>query len=153
VTKPSREGVCRQDQLERFSTKREHNQPTIVQYHIIHSSRCYYNLGSRISYTKRFKAKIMLQRWIRVCGSDFSHVQDIPFYPKRKCHPSAFYAWGSQYRVQPSPVWTSHWQPSSASPARGSSSSPAHGRQQEQSLNDYAQQDLSKVIKRSPLDM
>jgi hypothetical protein len=52
VTEPPRKGVRHQDQLERFSTKREHNQHTSVQYHIIHSSRSYYNLGSRISYTK-----------------------------------------------------------------------------------------------------
>jgi hypothetical protein len=90
VTESPREGVRRQDQLERFSVKREHNQHTIVQYHIIHSSRSYYNLVSHISYTKRFEAKITLQRLIRVCGSDFSHGQDIPFCPKRECHPSAF---------------------------------------------------------------
>jgi hypothetical protein len=83
-------GVRRQDQLEQFSVKREHNQHTIVQYHIIHSSRSYYNIGSRISYTKKVEAKITLQRLIRVCGSDFSHSQDIPFCCKTECHPSAF---------------------------------------------------------------
>jgi hypothetical protein len=87
---PPSPGVHRQDQLERFSAKREHNQHTIVQYHIIHSSKSYYNLGSRIRYTKRFEAKITLQRLIKVCGSDFSLGQDIPFCPKRECHPSAF---------------------------------------------------------------
>jgi hypothetical protein len=155
VIEPPREGVHRQDQLERFSAKREHNQHTIVQYHIIHSSKRYYNLGSCVSYTKRFEAKITLQRLIRACRSDFSLGQDIPFCPKREweCHPSTFEAWGSQYGIQPSVVWTSHWQPSSASSARESSSSPAHRRQQEQSLSDYAQQDLSKMTKRSPLDM
>jgi hypothetical protein len=40
-----------------------------------------------------------------------------------------------------------------ASPARGSNSSPAHIRQRDYGLSDYAQQDISKVIKRSPLDM
>jgi hypothetical protein len=90
VTQPPREGVRRQDQFERFSVKREHNQHTIVQYHIMHSSKSYYNLGSRISYTKRFEVKTTLQRLIRVCGSDFSHDQDISFCPKRECHPSAF---------------------------------------------------------------
>jgi hypothetical protein len=40
-----------------------------------------------------------------------------------------------------------------ASLKRGSRSSPAHRRQQEQSLSDYALQDLSTVTKRSPLDM
>jgi hypothetical protein len=75
------EGVRRQDQFERFSVKQEHNQHTIVHYHIIHSSKTYYNLGSRIRYTKRFEVKITLQRLIRVCGSDFSHGQDIPFLP------------------------------------------------------------------------
>jgi hypothetical protein len=84
VTEPPRQGVRRQDQHERFSVKREHNQHTIVQYHIIHSSKHYYNLGSRIRYTKRFEAKITLQRLIRVCGSYFSHGQDIPFCPKRE---------------------------------------------------------------------
>jgi hypothetical protein len=59
VTDPSpRQGVRRQDQLERFSVKREHNQHIIVQYHIIHSSKRYYNLGLCIRYTKRFEAKI-----------------------------------------------------------------------------------------------
>jgi hypothetical protein len=90
VTEPPREGVRRQDQLERFSAKREHNQHIIVQYHIIHSSKRYYNLGSRIRYTKRFEAKITLQKLIRVCGSDFSLGQDIPFCPKRECYSSAF---------------------------------------------------------------
>jgi hypothetical protein len=52
MTEPPRKGVHCQDQLERFSVKRKHNQHTSVQYHIIHSSRSYYNLGSRISYTK-----------------------------------------------------------------------------------------------------
>jgi hypothetical protein len=32
-----------------------------------------------MSYTKRFEAKITLQRYNRVCRSDFSHGQDIPF--------------------------------------------------------------------------
>jgi hypothetical protein len=32
-----------------------------------------------MSYIKRFKAKIMFQRYNRFCGSDFSHGQDIPF--------------------------------------------------------------------------
>jgi hypothetical protein len=32
-----------------------------------------------MSYTKRFEVKITLQRYNRVCGSDFSHGQDIPF--------------------------------------------------------------------------
>jgi hypothetical protein len=32
-----------------------------------------------MSYTKWFEAKIMLQRYNRVCGNDFSHGQDIPF--------------------------------------------------------------------------
>jgi hypothetical protein len=32
-----------------------------------------------MSYTKRFEAKITLQIYNRVCGSDFSHDQDIPF--------------------------------------------------------------------------
>jgi hypothetical protein len=32
-----------------------------------------------MSYTKRFEAKTMLQRYNRVYGSDFSHGQDIPF--------------------------------------------------------------------------
>jgi hypothetical protein len=32
-----------------------------------------------MSYTKRFEAKITLQRYNRVCGSGFSHGQDIPF--------------------------------------------------------------------------
>jgi hypothetical protein len=90
MTEPPRQGVYRQDQLERFSVKREQNQHTIVQYHIIHLSKRYYNLGSLIRYTKRIEAKITLQRLIRVCGSDFSHSQDIPFCPKRECHPSAF---------------------------------------------------------------
>jgi hypothetical protein len=62
VTEPPQKGVRRQDQLERFSTKREHNQHTSVQYHIIHSSGSYYNLSSRISYTKRFEDKISLQK-------------------------------------------------------------------------------------------
>jgi hypothetical protein len=75
------EGVRRQDQLERFSTKREHNQHIIVHYHIIHSSKSYYNIDSCIRYIKRFEAKTMLQRLIRVCGSDFSLGQDIPFLP------------------------------------------------------------------------
>jgi hypothetical protein len=75
----NQEGVRRQDQLERFSAKREHNQHTIVHYHIIHLSKSYYNLVSRIRYIKRFKVKITLQRLIRVCESDFSHGQDIPF--------------------------------------------------------------------------
>jgi hypothetical protein len=81
VIEPPREGVRHQDQLERFSVKREHNQHIIVHYHIIHSSKSYYNLGSRIRYTKRFEAKTMLQRLIRVCGTDFSLGQDIPFLP------------------------------------------------------------------------
>jgi hypothetical protein len=38
--------------------------------------------------------------------------------------------------------------PSSASPERGRRSSPAHKRQQEKSLSDYAQQDLSIVTQR-----
>jgi hypothetical protein len=84
VTEPPREGVRRQDQLERFSVKREHNQHTIVQYHIIHSSKRYYNLGSRIRYTKRFEAKNYASKLIRVYESDFSHGQDIPFCPKRE---------------------------------------------------------------------
>jgi hypothetical protein len=75
------EGVRRQDQLERFSAKREHIQHIIVHYHIIHSSISYYNLGSCIRYIKRFEAKTTLQRLIRVCGSDFSLGQDIPFLP------------------------------------------------------------------------
>jgi hypothetical protein len=75
------EGVRRQDQLERFSAKREHNQHIIVHYYIIHSSKSYYNLGSCIRYIKRFEAKTTLQRLIRVCGSDFSLGQDIPFLP------------------------------------------------------------------------
>jgi hypothetical protein len=32
-----------------------------------------------MSYTKRVEAKITLQRYNRVCGSDFSHGQDIYF--------------------------------------------------------------------------
>jgi hypothetical protein len=32
-----------------------------------------------MSYIKRFEAKITLQRYNRVCRSDFSHGQDIPF--------------------------------------------------------------------------
>jgi hypothetical protein len=32
-----------------------------------------------MSYTKRFEAKITFQRYNRVCRSDFSHGQDIPF--------------------------------------------------------------------------
>jgi hypothetical protein len=32
-----------------------------------------------MSYTKKFEAKITLQRYNRVCGSDFFHGQDIPF--------------------------------------------------------------------------
>jgi hypothetical protein len=75
------EGVRRQDQLERFSAKREHNQHIIVHYYIIHSSKSYYNLGSCIRYIKKFEAKTTLQRLIRVCGSDFSPGQDIPFLP------------------------------------------------------------------------
>jgi hypothetical protein len=77
----SSEGVRRQDQLERFSAKREHNQHIIVHYHIIHSSKSYYNLGSCIRYIKRFKVKTTLKRLIRVCGNDFSLGQDIPFLP------------------------------------------------------------------------
>jgi hypothetical protein len=75
------EGVRCQDQLERFSVKREHNQYIIVHYHIIHSSKSYYSLGSCIRYIKRFEAKTTLQRLIRVCGSNFSLGQDIPFLP------------------------------------------------------------------------
>jgi hypothetical protein len=77
----SSEGVRRQDQLERFSAKREHNQHIIVHYHIIHSSKSYYNLGSCIRYIKRVEAKITLQILIRVCGNDFSLSQDILFLP------------------------------------------------------------------------
>jgi hypothetical protein len=44
------EGFIDRDQLEGFSVNREHNQHTYVQYHIINSSRTYYNLGSCISY-------------------------------------------------------------------------------------------------------
>jgi hypothetical protein len=75
------EGVRRQDQLERLSTNREHNQHIIVHYHIIHLSKSYYNLGSCITYKKRFEDKTTLQRLIRVYGSDFSLGQDIPFLP------------------------------------------------------------------------
>jgi hypothetical protein len=52
MAEPPQGGVHRQDQLEWFSAKREHNQHTEVQYHIINSSKSYYNLGSCISYTK-----------------------------------------------------------------------------------------------------
>jgi hypothetical protein len=60
VTEPPRKGFRRQDQLERFSAKREHNQHTSVQYHIIHSSRSYYNLGLCISCINEVEAKITL---------------------------------------------------------------------------------------------
>jgi hypothetical protein len=79
VTEPPRQGVRRQDQLERFSVKREHNQHTIVQYHIIHSSRSYYNLASRISYTKRFEAKITFERLIKVWEAISLRVRTFPF--------------------------------------------------------------------------
>jgi hypothetical protein len=79
--KTTSEGVRHQEQFERFSVKREHNQHIIVHYHIIHLSKSYYNLGSCIRYIKRFEAKTTLQRLIRVCGSDFFLGQDIPFLP------------------------------------------------------------------------
>jgi hypothetical protein len=37
-----------------------------------------------MSYTKRFEAKITLQRYNRVCENYFSHGQDIPFALKGK---------------------------------------------------------------------
>jgi hypothetical protein len=52
-----REGFIDQDQLERFSVKREHNQRTKVKYRIINSSRGYYNLGSRFKFTKGWSPK------------------------------------------------------------------------------------------------
>jgi hypothetical protein len=63
VTEPPRGGVRRQDQLERFSAKREHNQHTKVQYHIINLSRSYYNLGLCISDTTGgLKPKLRFRR-------------------------------------------------------------------------------------------
>jgi hypothetical protein len=88
-------------------SRRSENTINTHKYNTIYcsSSRSYYNLGSCISYTERgLKPKLRF----------------------KKCQPSVLYAWGSLYGVQPSSVWTSHWQPSSASPKRGSSSSPAH---------------------------
>jgi CO dehydrogenase/acetyl-CoA synthase beta subunit len=49
---PPGKGFVNQDQLERFSVKREHNQLTKVQCRIINSRRSYYNLGSRFKLTK-----------------------------------------------------------------------------------------------------
>jgi hypothetical protein len=53
-----REGFIDQDQLERFSTKREHNQHTQV-YNTIYwsSSTNYYKLGSRFKFIKGLKPK------------------------------------------------------------------------------------------------
>jgi hypothetical protein len=62
-------------------------------------------------------------------------------------------AMGSSMEIQFSKTWSSNWQPSMALPKEGERKKPAHGRQQEQSLSDYAQQDLSTVINRRPLDM
>jgi hypothetical protein len=43
--------------LEWFLAKWEHNEHTKVQYHIINSSRNYYNLGSHFKFTKGWSPK------------------------------------------------------------------------------------------------
>jgi hypothetical protein len=136
-------------------SRRSENTINTHKYNTIYwsSSRSYYNLGSRISYIE----EVWRQNYTSKDKLEFAEVislndQNILFALKENdIHQCS--TRGSQYRVQPSLVWTSHWQHPSASPARGSNSSPAHRRQKEQSLSDYAQQDLSKVTKRSPLDM
>jgi hypothetical protein len=53
---PLGKGFVDQDQLERFSTKREHNQQTKVQCHIINFRRSYYNLGLRFKSLQKVEA-------------------------------------------------------------------------------------------------
>jgi hypothetical protein len=56
----------------------------------------------------------------------FSHVKHTLFALEESELPQMTYACESQWRIQPTSVWTSHWQTSSASPEGGGRSSPAH---------------------------
>jgi hypothetical protein len=118
------------------------------------SSRSYCNLGSCISYIEEVWRKNYTPKDTSESAKAISlNGQDILFALKEnvihRCSKPESPSTESnrhQFRLPTD-------NPLSASPARGSSSSPAHRRQQEQTLSDYAQQDLSKVTKRSPLDM
>jgi hypothetical protein len=155
VTEPPRGGVPRPGSawviLGEARTQSTH---TSIQYHIISSSRSYYNLGSCISYTK----EVWSQNHTLGDKSEFAkaislNVQSILFALEENAihqlskpeNPSTV---PNPHRFGPpndNPRWYHRKQ--------GRSSSPAHRIQQEQRLSDYAQQDLSTMIKRPPLDM
>jgi hypothetical protein len=57
---PQNEVFVDQDELERFTAKREHSQHTIsIQYHILCLSKSHYILGSHIGLTKVTTQKVL----------------------------------------------------------------------------------------------
>jgi hypothetical protein len=77
---PQNEGFVDQDQLGRFSAKREHNQHKMsIQYHILSLSKIITHYVHVLLIQKEFQAKTCFTGSLRVSGSDFSLVQCIPF--------------------------------------------------------------------------
>jgi hypothetical protein len=86
---PQNEGLIDQDQLERFSAKREYNQHTKAYNTILSLSRSYYTLGSRIKYTKEVWSQNSLQKIFHSSRKRKHSCSVHSLHPKRECHPLA----------------------------------------------------------------
>jgi hypothetical protein len=123
------EGFVSQDHIKRFSTKWECTN-THTYKHTISYIKFKLKLLQIKCHVLEFiknEAQKMLQKIIEVFAEAFvSHDRHILLALQKSGPPRTTYTCKSQYGTQPSSIWISHWQLSSASPEEGGRSSPAH---------------------------